>query len=97
VKVQRYDQGRFDAGTLKRDAVGALRFDARLTRTGVFAYRMPDGSVRRELRHPDHVFKPDSLKSLALATLTLRHPQEGMVRGDNLGPSPPTRGSPFTL
>jgi hypothetical protein len=82
VHVQRYDQGelteRFDA----LDATGALRVPARLTRTGVFSYRLPDGATRRELRHPDEVFKADSLASLSLATLTLRHPKAGKVDSD---------------
>lgn len=79
MNVQRYDHGelteRFDAV----DSTGALRVPARLTRTGVFTYKLPDGSTRRELRHPDEVFNADSMASLSLATLTLRHPKAGRV------------------
>ena len=34
-----------------------------LTRTGIFDYKNPDGSIRRELRLPEQVFDPDSLSS----------------------------------
>lgn len=53
---------------------GGLIVRGNLTRSGVFRYVQPDGSVRRELRHPDEVFNPDSLASLAHATVTVGHP-----------------------
>jgi hypothetical protein len=53
---------------------GWLRVPARLTRTGVFEYMNADGSVRRELRHPDEVFHPDSLRSLEMVPSTFDHP-----------------------
>lgn len=68
-EVYRYDY----VGTLgkvKRTQVGGLRVPARLTRTGVLEYRMPDGSVRRELRHPDEVFAADSIATLNGAPVT---------------------------
>ena len=34
-----------------------------LTRVGIFEYRRPDGSIRRELRLPEEVFAPESLAS----------------------------------
>lgn len=71
---------RFDASpiTARRDPAGFLRGTANLTRTGVLAYRNADGSVRRELRHPDEVFKADSLSTLSLVPMTLGHPSDGM-------------------
>lgn len=75
---------RLDAGTVasvKRTPQGGLRVDARLTRVGVLEYRRADGSVRRELRHPDEVFRADSLESLRGAPVTDLHPSE-MVRTD---------------
>lgn len=60
---------------------GGLVADANLSRIGVLEYRNPDGSVRRELRHPDEVFKPDSLATFAHAPLTVDHP--GLVTPDN--------------
>lgn len=53
---------------------GFLRVRGTLTRTGVFVYRNPDGTTRRELRHPDDVFESESLDSLRLAPVTLGHP-----------------------
>ena len=69
---------RFDTSPLQatRTAAGALRGDARFTRTGVLTYRNADGSERRELRHPDEVFRADSLATLALVPITLDHPVE---------------------
>lgn len=56
---------------------------ANITRTGVLTYRRNDGSIVRELRHPDHVFNADSMESLRLAPLTDLHPAEGFVSIDN--------------
>ena len=60
---------------------GGLVVDANLARIGVQTYRMPDGTTRRELRHPDEVFHPDALASFAHAPVTLDHP--GRVTPDN--------------
>lgn len=56
---------------------------ANITRTGVLTYRRNDGSIVRELRHPDHVFNADSMESIRLAPLTDLHPAEGFVSIDN--------------
>lgn len=70
---------RFDRGTIKgktsRTAEGYLRADAVVTRCGVFVYKNPDGSLRRELRHPDDVFNQVSLDSLKMIPLTNEHPE----------------------
>ena len=55
---------------------GFLKTSAFLTRTGVFVYRRPDGTIKRELRHPDDVFDSESLRSLQMAPLTDDHPKE---------------------
>lgn len=68
-EVRRFDYvGRL--GKVARTQVGGIKVPARLTRTGVLEYRLPDGSVRRELRHPDEVFNADSIASLQSATVT---------------------------
>jgi hypothetical protein len=54
-----------------------LRVDSFPTRTGVLVYRNPDGTERRELRHPDDVFHQDSLDSLAGVAVTEGH--QGIV------------------
>jgi hypothetical protein len=43
---------------------GYAVFPATITRAGIFSYRQADGSVVRELRHPDEVFNPESMNSL---------------------------------
>lgn len=77
----RYDIGEFRKP--ERTPQGFLRADAVLTRVGVFTYRNKDGSVRRELRPPEEVFKPDSLRSFAQAPVTNLHPTEA-VTADNV-------------
>lgn len=76
---------RFDIGRFRKPKVtpqGFLRADAYVTRAGIFNYRRPDGTIRRELRPPEEVFKSDSLSSLAEIPLTNDHPPE-MVKADN--------------
>lgn len=72
------DAVRFDRGEIRGSAVrtdeGYIRADAVVTRTGVFLYRNADGSVRRELRHPDQVFEKASLDSMKLIPITNGHP-----------------------
>lgn len=53
---------------------GYLQGVASLTSIGVFEYRNADGTTRRELRLPQHVFARDSLDSLAGKPVTLNHP-----------------------
>lgn len=70
---------RYDTGTLRppvRMPDGRLRADGCLTRTGVFSYRNPDGTVRREYRPPDEVFHADSLASFAMVPVTDDHPPD---------------------
>lgn len=73
--VARYDNITVKGSVQKLDS-GFLRVPVTATRTGVFSYRKKDGTIRRELRHPDEVFKADSLQSLAGVPLTNRHPTE---------------------
>jgi hypothetical protein len=70
---------RIDIGQLrppKRTADGRLVAEGLLTRAGVFSYRNPDGTERRELRLPDEVFRKDALDSFALTPVTNNHPPE---------------------
>lgn len=67
---------RFDVSELrppKRHEDGWLRVDALLTRTGVFEYLRPDGSIRRELRLPEEVFRQDVMDSFSMVPVTVRH------------------------
>ena len=77
---------RFDITKLddpRRDHNGYLIADAHATRSGVFVYHHPDGSMTRELRHPDDVFRPDSISSLKNRPITDNHPIEGKVDSKN--------------
>ncbi len=58
---------------------GYMRCDAAFTRSGVFEYvDFFTGKVTKELRHPDDVFAPDSLSTLAMVPITNYHPPEPM-------------------
>ena len=76
--VLRLDYARLD-GKAERTPQGGLRVPARLTRTGVLTYRRADGSVVREYRPADEVFRADSLATLRGAPVTDLHPPEGFV------------------
>lgn len=78
---------RFDRGMVKGDAKltdeGYIRAQAVVTRTGVFLYQNPDGTIRRELRHPEDVWDADSIDSMQLIPITNNHPHEKLVTADN--------------
>lgn len=78
---------RFDRGNVRGDAVvtdeGYIRAKAVVTRTGVFLYQNPDGTIRRELRHPDDVWEEASIKSMHLIPVTNGHPAEKLVTAEN--------------
>lgn len=61
---------------------GFLKTNIFATRTGIFEYLQPDGSVLRELRPPEEVFDTESLMTLAGVPMTLVHPEE-FVNPDN--------------
>lgn len=54
-----------------------------LTRVGIFEYKNPDGSTRRELRLPEEVFAPESLASYKGKPVILTH-EAGMIDSDNV-------------
>lgn len=71
--VRRYDYAP-SASKGEMTPEGFLMVEARATRIGVLKYRQADGTIIRELRHPDEVFNPDSMNSLALKPVTNNHP-----------------------
>ena len=73
-RVERFDLASGEVTGHRTTPQGGLIVSGRLTRAGVFHYLQPDGSVRRELRHPDDVFDKASLDSLAHAPVTIDHP-----------------------
>jgi hypothetical protein len=70
--VRRFDLGQITS--VERTPQGFLKVPGFATRTGVFTYIDSNGQVRRELRHPDDVFDPESLATLRNAPVTLEHP-----------------------
>lgn len=79
-KASRFDYSKFDE--METTQEGWIRVPAYVTRTGVFPYRKADGSVVRELRLPEEVFKPESMKSLRLVPVTNNHPRELITSKD---------------
>lgn len=81
-KVQRFDRGvvRGEANVTEE---GYIRANAVVTRTGIFLYNNPDGSIRRELRHPEDVWNEDSIGSMELIPVTNNHPEEKLVDAKN--------------
>lgn len=71
-----------EMGAVTKTPAGFLKVPVYVTRVGVLKYTMPDGTVRRELRHPEDVFDEASIESLKSAPMTLRHPPV-MVTPDN--------------
>lgn len=71
----RFDFSRLASKSVTKISGGGVRIPAHPTRTGVFEYRRPDGSLRREYRSPEEVFHADSLASYADAPVVVGHPK----------------------
>ncbi len=84
-KVKRFDVINLDAKGAVRLDNGMLRAPVTLSRVGVFSYRNPDGSTRRELRLPEEVFATDSMASFELVPFVDEHPysDQGEVTAEN--------------
>jgi len=78
---------RFDLGLVKGDASlteeGYIKAKAVVTRTGVFFYQNADGTIRKELRHPDDVWQDASIESMKLIPITNNHPLEKLISAEN--------------
>ena len=74
---------RFDVSEIKatRTDEGFILDTPAITRCGVFPYRNADGTMRYELRHPDDVFKQDSLDSIKGKPVTAMH--HGLIDNTN--------------
>jgi len=70
-RVMRFD--RAPIGKAHRDEWGNLVVPATLGKPGVFKYRQPDGSIRRELKHPDELFAKSHLDSIRKSVVTNEH------------------------
>lgn len=78
---------RYDIGQVKGDASvstdGYIKANAVVTRTGIFIYQNADGTIRKELRHPKHVWNDESIESMKMIPVTNGHPSERMVTPEN--------------
>lgn len=70
----RYDTGKLDKA--ERTPQGGLRVPAFVTRTGIFEYKLADGSIQREYRPAEEVFHADALATLEDAPVTDLHPAQ---------------------
>ena len=78
---QRYDS--IPLGETYFTPEGYLIDNPILTRVGIFEYKNPDGSIRRELRLPEEVFAQESLASYKGKPVILTH-EAGMIDSDNV-------------
>jgi len=82
MRAKRLDINAVKFGKAEKRPNGFLHVPIRATRTGVFKYVMSDGSIRRELRLPEEVFKEESMATLSNVSITDDHPK-GMVNAKN--------------
>lgn len=73
--VKRYDFSMISEKHID-PTTGFLVLPARATRTGVFTYRLADGTTFKEFRPPEEVFAFDSMKTFEGKPLTNGHPPE---------------------
>ena len=62
---------------------GYLRDKPIVTTCGIFEYQNDDGSIRRELRLPEDVFDPESLKTYKGKPIIFTH-EAGDITKDNV-------------
>lgn len=78
MQIQRFDTS--EALTWTTTPTGGIRARARLTRVGVFPYRLSDGTTRLEYRPPEEVLAPESIESLKGAAVTDLHPEDFVTK-----------------
>jgi uncharacterized protein len=86
MSVQRFDKIDAPDWMIKpftKTPEGFLSGRACVTNIGIFPYRLDDGSIQYELRHPDDVFAQESMDSLKLKPMTNDHPPE-MLNPENV-------------
>ena len=80
--IARFDNGQI-LGKTKITPEGYIKGEAIVTRTGIFNYQNFDGSIRKELRHPDDIWVLDSIKTMEMIPITNNHPLERLVTTEN--------------
>ena len=81
--LARYDKG-IVPGETEVTPEGYVKARAIVTRCGVFLYKNADGTIRKELRHPEDVLVPESLESIKMIPVVNGHPAERLVNADNV-------------
>jgi hypothetical protein len=79
--VLRFDRSPIGQATMTPE--GYLKADAIVTRSGIFEYKNVDGTIRKELRSPEEVFKTDSMESMKMIPVTDLHPRGMFVDASN--------------
>ncbi len=80
--LARYDKG-IVQNEIQMTEEGFIKGRAIVTRTGVFLYKNADGTIRKELRHPEDVMIPESLESIKMIPIVDGHPAERLVTAEN--------------
>lgn len=80
--IARYDKGIVQNETSLTEE-GFIKGRAIVTRTGVFLYKNADGTIRKELRHPEDVMIPESLESIKMIPIVDGHPPERLITAEN--------------
>lgn len=80
--LNRYDKG-IVQGETELTTEGYIKARSIVTRCGVFLYKNADGTVRKELRHPDDVLQKESLDTIKMIPVVNGHPQERLVTAEN--------------
>ena len=80
--LARYDKG-IVRGETEITEEGYIKARSIVTRCGVFLYKNADGTIRKELRHPDDVLLPESLESMKMIPIVNGHPKERLITSDN--------------
>lgn len=68
---------------VKRSDSGYLEATAPITRSGIFVYKNPDGTPRREFRDPMAVFNEDSMATAKMIPVTNDHPACALLDSSN--------------
>lgn len=72
----RFTDLRLDASTIQELPDGSIKVLGQLTHPGIFQYRNPDGSSRKEWRPREEVFSKEALASFAGVPVTINHPRQ---------------------
>lgn len=71
--VMRFDRAELSTRAPRTDQWQNLIVDAVVCVPGVYPYRQPDGTTRRELKPPEEIFAADHMESVRLAVVTDEH------------------------